>query len=218
MQAWLSCCFVKKYFRKAKFILKIKLLNTFASKDINEILGYLQYQPLQYFYFNQFSLPFTNGVHAHFTVHRLTKPDKLDQFPHKAHFKINNLFTAEKHAKTNTKYLHLKNTHTKWRQLKTAKTELSYEVNTLYTYATVELFSSWIEQFFAFVEETIDKERTMNKRSVFMFEVFPDLKIKDSWKTNRNVKRVTKCNSKCPAGTYYLRKAIFTCGDNQISR
>lgn len=61
---------------------------------------------------------------------------------------------------------------------KTAETELSYEVNRLYTYTTVELCSGGIEQFFAFVEETIDKDRTTNKPSVFMFEVFPDMKTK----------------------------------------
>lgn len=63
--------------------------------------------------------------------------------------------------------------------VKVAGTELSYGVNRLYTYKTVELSFGWIKQLFAFVEETIDTIKTNNRSSVFIVEVFSGLKIKE---------------------------------------
>lgn len=63
--------------------------------------------------------------------------------------------------------------------VKVAAMELSYGVNRLYTYNSVELSFGWIKQLFAFVEEAIDTIKTNIRRSVFIFEVFSDLKIKE---------------------------------------
>ena len=63
--------------------------------------------------------------------------------------------------------------------VKVAETELSYGVNRLYTYKTVELSFGWIKQLFAFVEEAIDTIKTNIRSGIFIFEVFSDLKIKE---------------------------------------